>query len=351
MYDATHTQVAPESVSPEVTILSAGDARRSNLAEQSLDDIPGTTAHSMGLTAEQDTQLLDTFRSVIMSENDEIDGKFVQVFPGDVRSHAPPVHFLLLQDEFPEHTNSALRNASESIENIVEPHGPSLVRLYFKYIHPGYPIVSKVRFLRQFASGKNTIPASLRGAVYALASAFWQFDSNFEGPCPFSQHELVAHCHEALRRELEAPNLFKLQACLLLLHMRPPSIDSVETPSTWILTAQATACAQMIGLHRDPTQWNIPPWEKKIRKRLWWATYVTDCWSAVCHGNPPHIARHSFNTACLDLDDMRLDADVPEELQYLVDPFDVSFQVPAAARFIAAVQLAIHIRKVLDCAR
>ncbi|KAI9150605.1 transcriptional regulatory protein [Paramyrothecium foliicola] len=341
---------ATDAITPASTGLITSDSLRLIPSEQSLEDVPGTTAHSMGLTAEQDTQLLDTFRSVIMSERNEIDANVVQVFSGDPRSHAPPVHFLLLQDGFPEHTNLALRSASDAIESIVEPYGPLLVRLYFRHIHPAYPIVSKARFLRQYASAKTIMPASLRGAVYALASSFWHLDSSQNVPCPFTQHVLVGHAHDALRRELEAPNLSKLQACLLLLHMRPPDIDSVETPSIWILAAQATACAQLIGLHRDSTQWQIPAWEKMLRKKLWWATFVADCWSAVCHGNPPHISTNSFNTPCLELKDMRFDEDVPPELQYLVDLDDSSFHVAVGARLVATAQLAMHLRPVLDCA-
>ena len=305
----------------------------------------------MGLTAEQDTQLLDTFRSVVLSEREEIDAGFIQVSPGDARSHAPPVHFLLLQDGFPEHTNLALQKASEAIEATVEPHGPALVRLYFRHVHTTYPVVSKGRFLRLYKSARESIPASLRGAIYALASSFWHSDQSLEQPCPFPQHVLATYAADVLRRELEAPNLFKLQACFLLLHMRPPDIDSVETPSLWILAAQATACAQMIGLHRDPTHWDIPDWEKALRKKLWWATYVTDCWTAVCHGNPPHISSTSFNTATLDINDMRWDEDFEDDLQNLVDPADMNFKVVVGARFIASVELAKLLRVVLDSAR
>ncbi|KAH7074988.1 fungal-specific transcription factor domain-containing protein [Paraphoma chrysanthemicola] len=323
---------------------------RPHPAVQPLEGIPGRTAHSMGLTAEQDSQLLSTFRSVIFSERDEIDANIVQVFAGDSYSQAPPVHFMLLQDEFPDHTNQAMQKASDAIEAIVGPHALLLVRIYFKHIHPAYPIISKVRFLHHFSFSKEAIPASLRGAVYALASAFWEVDSSQHGPCPFAQHELVTLAQDSLRRELEAPNIYKLQACLLLLHMRPPNIDSVETPYTWIMTAQATVCAQMIGLHRDATQWNIPLWEKMIRKRLWWAVFAADCWSAVCHGNPPHIGIQAFNTTELKLEDMRHGEDVPDGLQSFVDPTNMTFDITVGARFIASSQLARQLRIVLDCA-
>ncbi|KAH7120265.1 fungal-specific transcription factor domain-containing protein [Dactylonectria estremocensis] len=314
-----------------------------------LEDLDGRTSHSMGLAGEQDTYFLDSFRSVLLSEQDEVDANIIQVYDGSLQAHQHPVHFLLLLNGFPEHTNRAMREASDAIEGIVWPNGPALVRLYFSHVHPAYPVVSKVRFLRKYAAAKLDIPASLRGAIYALACPFWYRDASLPNPCPFQQHELLAHCHTTLRRELEAPNLLKLQACLLLLHITPPDIDSVETPSTWILASQATACAQMIGLHQDPGPWTIATWEKRLRRKLWWASYAVDCWSAVCHGNPPHIGPDTFDTAAPTLDDLRFDEDVPEDLQYLVYPENTAFSISNGARFLEMVNIARSLRTILDC--
>lgn len=307
------------------------------------------TTHSMGLAAEQDPYLMDAFRSVLLSERDEIDAGFLQVYQGGPGPDDHPVHFLLLQDEFPAHRNDAKHAASDAIENTVWPHGPALVRLYFRHVHPSLPVMSKGRFLRQYSAAKETIPASLRGAVYALACVFWERDASLADRCPFQQHELINHAQESLRRELESPNLSGLQAAILLMHMVPPDIDSVETPYTWIMAAQATACAQMIGLHQDPAKWTIAPWEKKLRRKLWWAAYLTDCWSAVCHGNSPHIGPDSFNTPPLDLDDLRADEDLPEDLHNMVDSMDTAFRVSDGARFLEMVNVAKDLRSILDC--
>lgn len=315
---------------------------------QSLEDTDGRTSHAMGLAAEQDTYFLDAFRSLLISERDGIDANVVQVYPGGPRGDDHPIHFLRVLDEFPEHTNRALQVASDSIEALVWPHGPALIRLYFKHVHPVLPIISKPRFLRQYLEAKESIPTSLRGAIYGLACVFWDRDESLTGPCPFEQYEVINHAHSALRRELEAPNPSKLQACLLLLHVLPPDMDSVETPNMWILAAQATACAQMIGVNKDPELWNIEPWEKKLRRKLWWATYMADCFSAVSHGNSSHISPDSFTTRLPVLDEMRYDEDVPDDLKHLVEPDDGSFQVSTGARFLEMVNLARHLRVILD---
>ncbi|KAG4295206.1 hypothetical protein FPRO06_01790 [Fusarium proliferatum] len=315
-----------------------------------LEDVPGRTAHAMALGSEQDPYFLDAFRSVLLSEREGIDANFVQVYHGGPDVDDYPMHFLLLLDEFPDHRNEAKQMASDATERIVWPHGPALVRLYFRHVHVGLPVIHKTRFLRQYATAKLDIPTSLRGAVYALACVFWKQDATLARiPCPFEQHELVNHAQEALRRELEAPNLSKLMSALLLMHMVPPDIDSVETPYIWVMACQATAIAQMLGLHQDPDKWNIAPWEKRLRKKLWWAVFYTDCWSAVSHGNPPHISYESFTTPPPDMDDLRSGEDIPDDLRYMIDPEDATFRVSDGARFLEMITVSREMRAILDC--
>ncbi|PTB38740.1 hypothetical protein M441DRAFT_71094 [Trichoderma asperellum CBS 433.97] len=317
----------------------------SNFPVHTLEDNFNRTAHSMGPSGEQDIYLLDAFRCLIISENDEIDANIIQVYPGGPSADDRPVHFLLLENENPDFTNEAKQLASDETETLVWPYGEHLVRLYFKHVHPIYPVVTKTRFLSQYKANKMKIPASLRGAIYGMACVFW----DIKEPCPFEQHQCIDHAHEALRREHENPNLFSLQAGLLLHHITPPDVDSVETPSMWTMTAQTTACAQTIGLHQDPTRWSIEPWEKRVRKKLWWAVYASDCWSAICHGNPPHISPSSFSTAPPDMDDIRADETVPEDLRHMVEPEDAVFQASVGARFLQFINLTIVLRDVLDC--
>ncbi|KAL6357282.1 hypothetical protein LRP88_07440 [Fusarium phalaenopsidis] len=352
VHDGLVRQSGPGTVGQE-SVASAGvDSPMQDPADEivhTLEDVPDKTTHAMGLAAEQDPYFLDAFRSLLLSEREGIDASFVQVYPGGQDPDDHPIHFLLLQDEFPAHKNQAKQAASDAIETFVWPHGPALVRLYFRHVHSAFPVISKGRFLRQYLTAKLDIPSSLRGAVYALACVFWRKDPSLEGSCPFQQHDLINHAQESLRRELESPNLWRLQASLLLMHMVPPDIDSVETPYTWIMASQATAAAQMIGLHQDPAKWSIAPWEKKLRRKLWWATYFTDCWSAVCHGNPPHIAADTFTTPPPDLEDLRSDEDLPLDLHHMVDPCNTSFRVPDGVRFLEMINIARDTRVILDC--
>ncbi|KIX97147.1 uncharacterized protein Z520_07261 [Fonsecaea multimorphosa CBS 102226] len=330
---------------------SSSDVHVLETKVHTLEDGQDLTAHCMGLSAEQDTHLLASFRSVIINETNRVDGDIIQVHPGNPATGTPPLHFTILRDWFMPYDDRIKHESSQEIEFKVGPHGPGLVRLYFKHVHPVYCVVSKVRFLRAYKEDKLSIPASLRGVVYGMGAVYWKQDPILRTlHRPFEQYELFQAAQASLERELDAPNLWKLQACLLMIHEKAAGNGTFETPRTWTLSAQAVACAQMIGLHRDPNHWKIAPWEKSLRKKLWWATYVTDMWASVSHGNPFLLHATSYTTSNLDMDDMRFDEDVPEDLKDMVDVASASFDVSTAARFLELVKLTQILHNLLDTA-
>jgi len=226
------------------------------------------TAHFVGLSGEQDTNLFSSIRYNVLNETKFIDFNIRQVYAGDSVKGTPPIHFSILHDLFPERDQRAKRVASDAIESHIRGYGDALLRLYFRFVHPILPILSKVATVVAYATDKMSIPASLRGAIYGLACAFWAEDPLLKDVPPISQHELFEHAHAALNRELDSPKLSTLQACLLILHEQPDLSGTTESPRIWILACQATACAQALGLHQDPSLWSLPMWEKRIRKRL-----------------------------------------------------------------------------------
>lgn len=278
--------------------------------EYSLEDSKDFTAHFIGLSGEQDTNLLASIRYNVLNETNFIDFNIRQVYPGDLVRGTPPIHFSILQDSFPDRDQQTKILASDAIEAHVGAFGVELLKLYFRFVHPILPVLSKARILRSYTANKLSIPASLRGAIYGLACAFLTQGQNLKDILPISQGVLFEHAHTALNRELDSPKLSTLQACLLILHQQPEVNGTTESPRIWVLASQATACAQSLGLHRDPSSWRMAPWEKKLRKKLWWMTYLTDRWTSICHGNTPHIPDDAFDTSDLDVEDLSYDEDV-----------------------------------------
>ena len=71
---------------------------------------------------------------------------------------------------------------------------------------------------------------------------------------------LLQTATEALRGTADRPKLSSVHADLLLLQRSGGDI--------WILTSQLVAIAEELGLHLDCTSWDIPEWEKGLRRRL-----------------------------------------------------------------------------------
>ena len=315
--------------------------------EHSLEDSKDFTAHFIGLSGEQDTNLLASIRYNVLNETSFIDFNIRQVYPGDLNRGIPPIHFTILQDAFPDRDQRTKNLASDAIESQVGEFGNTLVNLYFRFVHPILPVLSKSRLLKSYATNKMDIPASLRGAMYGLASAFLTQDQTLRDIPLISQAILFEHAHAALNRELDSPKLSTLQACLLLLHQQPEINGTTESPRIWMLACQASACAQSLGLHQDPSNWKMASWEKKLRKKLWWAAYVTDKWTSICHGNHPHLSDESFDTSDLEMDDLACDEDVTGlPGSEILGEKEQQFSHVHSLRFIELVKLT----KILDIA-
>ncbi|KAK8242396.1 fungal-specific transcription factor domain-containing protein [Phyllosticta capitalensis] len=170
----------------------------------------------------------------------------------------------------------------DAIEKLVHPLGPTLVRLYFRIVHPSFPILHKKVFLEKYARSYHEFSPPLLAAVYlialdwslydrTLASSSWQPD----------QTALEALALRTMSDELKRPKISTIQAGLL--------IQQRFRNNTWTFTAQLTALAEGLGLHVDCSEWAIPEWEKGLRRRLAWALFMQDKWGALIHGRPSHV--------------------------------------------------------------
>ena len=171
--------------------------------------------------------------------------------------------------------------ALADIEATVGPHGPALIDIYFRNVHPSYPVIQKKVFLDRHRHGDKQFNPPLLAAMYLLALNWWERESSLaQHPKPdMARLEYIAIT--SLTIAMQRPKISAVQAGLLLLQR--------AKSSTWTLTVQLVALGQDIGLHLDCSDWSIPLWERRLRKRLAWALYMQDKWSALMHGRPSHI--------------------------------------------------------------
>ncbi|KPM36605.1 hypothetical protein AK830_g9947, partial [Neonectria ditissima] len=199
-----------------------------------------------------------------------------------------PVTFHLAADEKavdPDPTHSLV----DAIEACVHPHGPSLLELFWRHVQPCYPVVSKDAFISIHSQSYRNVPAALLGAMYLSATRWWTYDPELSIRAPPDSALLRRILRSALPSSYHRPKLCSIQAALLLLQCQPEDPLNPDHTFQWGLTCQALAIGQCLGLHLDATDWTIPQWERNVRKRLSWALFMQDRWTALAYGRPVHI--------------------------------------------------------------
>jgi hypothetical protein len=249
------------------------------------------TTHStlIGASSLHDSALLDLFPHPYRPGEGESWSKFRRVDPSTSFVTRQDSHTLFHGDDIDD---------LEAVEATVRPHGPALVALYFRIVHPSYPILHKGVFLEKYGRSYREFSPPLLAAVYALAMDWWDYDRELSSKSPPDGARLIKVATKTLTSVIHRPKISTVQAGLLLLQR--------SGGDSWPLTAQIVAVAQELGLHRDCASWNIPDWEKGLRRRLTWAIYMQDKWGSLVYGRPSHITPSGWHASPLQL------ADFPE---------------------------------------
>lgn len=175
----------------------------------------------------------------------------------------------------------------DNIERIVAPHGYALIRLYFRIVHPSFPILHKKVYLEKYGRTHREFSPPLLAAVYILALNWWSYSAELAKLTKPDVAELEDVAYRTLQDVSHRAKLSTVQAGLLLLQ-RPGRHQA------WQLTSQLVAIGQDLGLHLDCSNWRVPTWERGLRKRLAWALFMQDIWSALIYGRPPHISSSNW---------------------------------------------------------
>lgn len=80
-----------------------------------------------------------------------------------------------------------------------------------------------------------------------------------------------------------------------------------ETPFEWSFLSSTVGLAMSLGLHIDCQAWNIPPWEKRLRRRLWWLVHSEEKWRSLIQGHPAILNRDEWEVQPLRDDDFLFD--------------------------------------------
>ncbi|KAJ6441121.1 hypothetical protein O9K51_06916 [Purpureocillium lavendulum] len=212
--------------------------------------------------------------------------------------------FIVRPDETVTSENQRLADL-DAIEAAVHPLGRTLVDLYFRIVHPSFPILHKDVFISKHRISHRHFAPSLLAAVYLVALDWKLYDSVLAGsesvPDAAALEKLA---EQTINRDMRRPKLSTVEAGLLLLqrHRRPGETSDSNTSSR-AFAAQLVTVAQDLGLHLDCSLWSIPSWEMGLRRRLAWAIYMEDRWGAFVHGRPCIIHDEDWEARpCTDSD-------------------------------------------------
>jgi hypothetical protein len=245
---------------------------------------PSLLKRTLGLQNHRHSKLIghtSEYEQILLGLDAYNDKDEVPVGPSTLRKVNATDAFILSPDEGTRNHEDEVVDL-DAIEMIVAPHGQALIHLYFRIVHPSFPILHKKVFLEKYQRTHREFSPPLLAAVYILALNWWSYSSDLALLPKPDVPKLEKLAFKTANDIIHRPKLSTIQAGLLLLQR--PQGDS------WALTTQLVGLGQELGLHLDCSTWRVPAWERGLRKRLAWALFMQDKWGSLVHGRPSHIA-------------------------------------------------------------
>lgn len=214
-----------------------------------------------------------------------------------------PLHAFRIVPDVDTSGHSQETSVRDAIEQAVQGHGPDLVSLYFRVVHPAFPILHKEVFLEKHARSYHEFAPPLLAAVYLLASGYWDYSDTLANKPKPEIAPLKKLAMDSLHSSMERAKLSTIQACLLLSQCQATDPSYLSSESRLSITPQLIHLAHRLGLHLDAGDWDIPKWEIGLRRRLSWACFIQDKWLAFVQGHPSLIPCDSWDVNNLSADD------------------------------------------------
>ncbi|KXH33682.1 fungal specific transcription factor [Colletotrichum nymphaeae SA-01] len=352
----------------------AGCARSSHPTDATLtiDRRPGFQSAYFGLSGESDPYLL---RHYLYNDADEF--PFLRVIYRRTRPWTPsrldhssitghhssthdennvPVQFLLTSNELSDelrrlgptdHLYDHESVRKELNDLVGEDVGQRLVILFVQYVYPTFPVISRSQIVnalgghfKSASSRHASLPTYLLAAIYASALPFIAYDdilcvsSVYKKPPAQRLWQMV---YDGVQTTLHTPQLATISGALLYLHKPRVGVQhvSADTSFSWSMATSVVGLATSLGLHLDCRSWSIPPWEKRLRRRLWWMTFSEATWRSLLLGRPAVIAPDQWNVSELTFLDFEIEEllqlgddtetnDFAEKLRHAIDESDES---------------------------
>ena len=175
-----------------------------------------------------------------------------------------------------------------------------LVDDYFKYVHPGFPVIWRKEFMEQYKNPAMRPPLILLQSIFLVGAHVTKLPSIAKVRRQFK----VATFRRAkalFDQRIETNRLTLVQAALLLTWHSQNTDDASANDTYW--SGLACSIAFGLGVHRDSRYSQMTEFDKKLYKRVWWMVFITNVISSFIHGRPPLIRREEVDIEKLEISD------------------------------------------------
>ncbi|KAF9584619.1 hypothetical protein BGW38_005828 [Lunasporangiospora selenospora] len=170
----------------------------------------------------------------------------------------------------------------------------TLLGLFFRYMYPFAPMFIRKTFMEQHRTTRPDLSQILiLNAIFC--NACWYSDD------PVVKQDSTKYFNRAkiiLDETYHVSRISTIQALLLMSHHQ---YAMGNYSGGWLYTGMATRIATDIGLHRQDIQVDEPE-QSEIRKRVWWALYMSDRVGGGILGRPLTLRDKDHNVQMPDYD-------------------------------------------------
>ncbi|OCF32004.1 hypothetical protein I316_06390 [Kwoniella heveanensis BCC8398] len=208
----------------------------------------------------------------------------------------------------------------------------ALVNAFFDRVHPNFPVLHKGAFLVSYKQSlayidHTTDPGDACTVYMVLTLGAQALEGVLGQSQALQQTYLSIVIREGLGRLVLTSNLANVQALLLLSLYQH---NAGERNTAWILIGQAIRAAVASGLHRDGENCDLNPFERNIRRVVWWTLHTFEQTVSLALGRP------SFS------DVINVNAKIPETL------FETGIGLPAGylQHYVSLSHFMVKIKKI-----
>ena len=173
----------------------------------------------------------------------------------------------------------------------------SIIAPVMRLLHTGTTEILVCEAAKDLDNVSKSVETLLFSIYFAVVTASSEEDCmtllGLERAAALRKYRFAVEQAFARANFINTQDVMVLQAMLLFLTAVRRTDDS---RFVWTMTGLLIRIATSLGIHRDGVQFNLPPYETEIRRRLWWQICIMDVRASEDQGCEPSISEASFDT-------------------------------------------------------